>query len=407
MAFLSVSLTAMARRGVCFIQGLRRATTRPAAAAHAVGQIGTRAQASSRQSSHRVGLVQHSIGSVRGILVLAFMAVGKLPAQSMPVLRIEKIASYGWSDLSDSTGPLSVNDRRLGAGMLGAAGGAVEGRNGSVYVVDPLNNKVVIFDKNGSFRHAFGRDGEGPGEFRNASRIVAGSDGSIYVWDFRLKRISHFTADGQNLSQLVVPLAPPGVDFVIGNDRVWFVKLLLKRGFAVRAFDLATGVVADSFAPIGDDDVAMHSTGNPGAITGTSTGAIVYAGPYPGILRIWAGGTTRTVGTNRFPAARVTTQAGGTHWAPVSVRGIAARPDGTFALVYTTAALSGDATSPHHNWLEILSRDGKGLAEAELPTMEGTPRIAATANGDLLLSVTDGYPQVWRVRVAFTAKANK
>ena len=74
----------------------------------------------------------------------------------------------------------------------------------------------------------------------------------------------------------------------------------------------------------------MHSTGNPGAITGTSKGDVVYAGPYPRRApHLDCGGTMRTAGTNRFPDAQVYTTKDGLHYAPASVRSLAARPDGT------------------------------------------------------------------------------
>ena len=70
--------------------------------------------------------------------------------------------------------------------------------------------------------------------------------------------------------------------------------------------------------------------------------------------------------------------------------------------------MSSEATpdKPQHYRLEILDRNGNGLAETELPELEGAPRVSATANGDLLLSVTKDYPQVWRLRVSFGAKRN-
>jgi hypothetical protein len=341
--------------------------------------------------------------------LLPLAAANGMAAQTLPPLHIDHVATYGWAELSDSTTPLSVNDRRLGAGVLGAVNGAVEGRDGAVYVVDPRSNKVVIFDKNGRYRAAFGGEGEGPGEFRTASRISTGRDGSIYVWDPRLKRISRFTPEGQSISQLVLPAAPSSVDFAVVNDRAWFLRLVLKRGLAMRAFDITIGAAADSFAQLTPAEIAMHSTGNPGAITGTSRGDVVYAGPYPVDLRIWTGGTMRTAGTNRFPDAQVYTTKDGIHYAPASVRSLAARPDGSYAVVYSTRSITGETTptQPERYWLEILDRNGAGLAETELTEMETAPRVSAAANGDLLLSVTKDYPQVWRVRVSYDGKGRK
>ena len=341
--------------------------------------------------------------------LLPFLAMRAMTAQALPPLHLDHLATYGWADLSDSAGPLSVNDRRLNAGVLGAVNGAVEGRDGTVYVVDPRSNKVVIFDKSGRYRGAFGGEGEGPGEFRTASGMAGGPDGSIYVWDPRLKRISRFAPDGKSISQILLPSAPSSVGFAVVNGRAWFLRLVLRSGLAMRAFDLTTGAAADSFAQLTPAEIAMHSTGNPGAITGTSKGDVVYAGPSPVDLRIWSGGAMRTAGTSRFPDAQVYTTKDGVHYAPASVRSVASRPDGTYAVVYSTRMIAGEATptQPEHYWMEILDRNGAGLAETELTEMESAPRVAATANGDLLLSVTKDYPQVWRVRVSYGGKGGK
>jgi hypothetical protein len=341
--------------------------------------------------------------------LLPIAAASGLAAQALPPLHLDRIATYGWADLSDSTGPLSVNDRRLGAGVLGAVNGAVEGRDGAVYVVDPRSSKVVIFDRSGRYRAAFGGEGEGPGEFRTAARIASAPDGSMYVWDPRLKRISRFAPDGKSISQLVLPTAPLSVDFAIVSGRAWFLRLVLRSGLAMRGFNLATGAAVDSFAQLTPAEVAMHSTGNPGAITGTSKGEVVYAGPYPVDFRIWADGTMRTAGTNRFADAQVYTTKDGVHYSSTSVRSLAARPDGSYAVVYSTRSITGETTpsQPEHYWLEILDRNGTGLAETELTEMEGAPRVSATANGDLLLSVTKDFPQVWRVRVSYGEKGRE
>jgi len=343
-----------------------------------------------------------------GQLLLAVLVASQLVAQSAGPLRLDPVASYGWTDLSDSTRPLSVTDRRLQAGELGSVNGAVEGRNGEVFVLDPVNKKVAVFDRNGVYLHAFGGDGEGPGEFRRPSRITNGPDGSIYVWDPQLKRVSQFSADGKNLSQRTLPTVPNTVGFTVANNRAWFVRLLLGRGLAVRAFDLTSGMAVDSFAPLTENEVSISGFGAPGSITSNTSGEIIYAGPFPITLRIWSGGKMTTAGTNRFPAARGVMSDAGVRNTPVSMRGIAVRPDGSLAAVYSTSDITpANFHAPLKFWLEILAPNGRSLGKTELQKVDFFGGISATANGDLLLSVTDEYPQVRRVRVAFGPKTTR
>ena len=336
-----------------------------------------------------------------GMPLLAVLVASQFGAQSAGPLRLDLVASYGSADLSDSTKPLSGTDRRLQAGELGGVSGAVEGQKGEVFVLDPVNKKVAVFDKDGVYLRAFGREGEGPGEFRRPTRIANGPNGSIYVWDPQLKRISRFSADGKNISQLTLPTVPTVSDFTVANNRAWFVRLLLGRGLAVRAFDLTSGMAVDSFAQLTENEVSISGFGAPGSITSNKSGEIIYAGPFPVELRIWSTGRMRAAGTNRFPDARGVSSDRGVRNTPVSMRGITVRPDGSYAAVYSTSDIStANVNAPLRFWVEILAPDGTSRGKTELLNAERVGGISATANGDLLLSVTDEYPQVRRLRVA-------
>jgi hypothetical protein len=317
--------------------------------------------------------------------LLAAMVVTSLPAQSPPALRMTTIATYGTAD---------------GPGELGAVSGVVEGRDGQVLILDGANKKVAVFARGGALVRTFGAEGEGPGEFRQPTRMSRGPSGSIYVWDPQLKRVSQFSEDGKSLMQRQLPMAPSGTDFTVVGNHAWLVRLALRPGMAVRSFDLATGVAVDSFAPLSDREVSISGFGAPGSITHTAAGDVIYAGPFPVDLRTWSRGTVRSSGSNRFPDARGITSAEGVRNAPVSMRGVAARPDGTIAALYTTSDITPEKISaPLRYWLEILSATGTSLGKVELTGVERAGSIAAAANGDLLIGVVAEIPQVRRVRV--------
>lgn len=76
-----------------------------------------------------------------------------------------------------------------------------QGRN-SFVIFNQESKNILIFNKAGIFIKSFGRNGDGPGEFRS---IVAGSldnDDNIYIYDYILRRISIFNKLG-NISSIL------------------------------------------------------------------------------------------------------------------------------------------------------------------------------------------------------------
>ena len=74
--------------------------------------------------------------------------------------------------------------------------------NGEVYISDGYgNNRVVVFDKNGKFVRAWGKLGQGPGEFSQPHSLVLDSKGRVYVADRNNSRIQVFDSKGKFLAE--------------------------------------------------------------------------------------------------------------------------------------------------------------------------------------------------------------
>ncbi len=88
---------------------------------------------------------------------------------------------------------------------------------GNLFIADRGNGRVAMFDLEGKFVRGFGRDGEGPGEFRNVD-ILEVRDGILSAWDMRLNRTTRFEVDGQMLDVTTVPAArrSVGFDLILG-----------------------------------------------------------------------------------------------------------------------------------------------------------------------------------------------
>lgn len=106
-------------------------------------------------------------------------------------------------------------------GFLNALDADAEGR---IYTVDPKSIRIRIFGPDGSLVKAFGREGQGPGEFSGPGGIVAAPDGTFIVSDVLNGRLSYFSRDGAHVK-----------DTLFGTHRL--AGLAVDRGshiFAVR-----------------------------------------------------------------------------------------------------------------------------------------------------------------------------
>jgi len=90
--------------------------------------------------------------------------------------------------------------------QFGAISDLVVDESGDIYVLDGQARRVMVYDSAGTFLRAFGRQGEGPGEFEAPATMVWKAD-TLVVWDWRLQRLSYFDRDGALLrdQRLEVP----------------------------------------------------------------------------------------------------------------------------------------------------------------------------------------------------------
>ncbi len=78
-------------------------------------------------------------------------------------------------------------------------------KNGNIYVVDGVNNKIRIYDNNGSHLTSFGSKGSGNSEFKNPLGICLGDSGNVYIADSGNHRIQVFSPEGSFMSAFLIP----------------------------------------------------------------------------------------------------------------------------------------------------------------------------------------------------------
>jgi len=78
-------------------------------------------------------------------------------------------------------------------------------RDGLIYVVDGVNNKIKIFDEKGRFVSSFGKQGSGRGEFSQPLGIDLGTSGKVYIADSGNQRVQVFSAAGSFINEIKLP----------------------------------------------------------------------------------------------------------------------------------------------------------------------------------------------------------
>ncbi len=122
---------------------------------------------------------------------------------------------------------------------LGVAGAPGEGENlfrcpsdvvvapnGDIFVGDGHNhghggnNRIVRFDKSGTFLAAWGKAGSGPGEFRGIHALAMDSQGRLFVGDRANQRIQVFSGDGTHIATWAQFGSPSGI-YIDPDDRLF------------------------------------------------------------------------------------------------------------------------------------------------------------------------------------------
>lgn len=81
------------------------------------------------------------------------------------------------------------------------------GPDGTRYILDGKDARILRFAPDGSYLGSFGRQGEGPGEFQNLTGMTLMPDGDLLVADDGSRRLSRFSVDGEFLGSVTLQRA--------------------------------------------------------------------------------------------------------------------------------------------------------------------------------------------------------
>jgi len=141
-------------------------------------------------------------------------------------------------------------DEATGSHRLNQPNDVAIARDGTIFVVQghtpgPSGNpRVLKFDKSGRFIKSWGGKGKAPGQFEVAHAVAIDANGSLWVADRENQRIQLFDANGTFIREMKYAGLPCGID--IGADSVYMVN-----GFAgqIVKLDLTGKVLAVAGKP--------------------------------------------------------------------------------------------------------------------------------------------------------------
>ncbi len=87
-------------------------------------------------------------------------------------------------------------------GQLSRPTGIAVAATGEVYIADTGNDRIQVFDRDGTFLRGFGGSGAAPGQFRRPMDLDIDAAGRLYVAELVGNRVQIFTAAGEWLREL-------------------------------------------------------------------------------------------------------------------------------------------------------------------------------------------------------------
>jgi hypothetical protein len=154
------------------------------------------------------------------------------------------------------------------------------GPDGLLWILNPGDQVLMIFDENGQKQRAYGRDGSGPGEFRAVLGLTA-VEGGAWTWDWRNQQLCRWSLDEGLISTRRTQIPQPLMNTVAISESgtIWFMNEVLEEP-ALELVPVHLYCTDEEGAP-----VDMHTYEVPGVVYPRQAGAFSFVpelAPAPG-----------------------------------------------------------------------------------------------------------------------------
>lgn len=127
--------------------------------------------------------------------------------------------------------------------------------------------QIIIADMNGNYVHSFGRNGAGPGEFRNLNMMATSpQSNSIITWDQGLARLSEFNLNGYYINNVSFGGRFMGIAIDFENN-IYLSALNLAGPDKLLSKVTFEDEVVGKFIDPDDYTLNVHRSGNVGGLT--------------------------------------------------------------------------------------------------------------------------------------------
>ncbi|NNJ11188.1 PKD domain-containing protein [Chloroflexales bacterium ZM16-3] len=163
---------------------------------------------------------------------------------------------------------------------------AIDGSN-TVYVTDWGNQRVQVFNRDGTFLRQWGRLGEADGNFIAPSGVAVDAQGNVYVADYGDHRVNKFTNTGEFIRRWGTAGSQPGQftfpsDVIIDGDGLVYVADTGNQ--RVQVFD-GDGNFVRQWGGLGSGDGQLN---NPGGLALGPNGTIYVADSDNGRVQVFS-----------------------------------------------------------------------------------------------------------------------
>jgi len=144
---------------------------------------------------------------------------------------------------------------------LSAASDVSVSKDGRIYVVDGVNNKIRVFNHLGKYISSFGTKGSGKGEFRFPLGIDIDGSGKVYIADSGNHRVQIFNAGGSYIAEIKIPSKagkPSDPTDVVVDDSRNRCYIVDNDNHRILVYDLATFTLVDTYGSPGTDKRAYR-----------------------------------------------------------------------------------------------------------------------------------------------------